>query len=87
MPTLSPDISKNKGAKSEIQIVSNRTILIDYFQACKSIPTPLIFRLMSFKVCKNRNLTKKDFKFLASKAQKISKKDFHSIFGRQLAKF
>ncbi len=30
-PTLSPHISKNKGAKSEIQIVSNRTILKDYF--------------------------------------------------------
>jgi hypothetical protein len=31
MPTLSPHIPKNNGAKSEIQIVSNRIILKDYF--------------------------------------------------------
>jgi hypothetical protein len=29
----------------------------------------------------------KDFRFLASKTQKLSKKDFHSNFGIQLAKF
>jgi hypothetical protein len=78
--------SENKGARHKIQIVSNKTILKDYFKVYKSILSLLIFKLTSLKVGKKRNLTKKmtfkDFRFLASKTQNLSKKDNYSMFGR-----
>jgi hypothetical protein len=86
IPTLSLRSSQNKGAKSKIQIVSNRTIIKDYFLSLQIFTFTFNFQIKIAQIRQKTQFDKKtvykDFRFLASKMPKISKKDNYSIFGR-----